>query len=487
MINEPILTIAGVLLLVILLRKLKVNFAMIIACAVILIVAMNISLIKPFLEEIGKSMSTNTILGISAVFMLVLLFLKVPVFVSVLGGSLMYILLNHKINLVIFGQKTVTGTESASLLAIPFFVCAGTFMNHAGVTTRIMNFCSAVTGRMTGGLAQVNVLLSTLMGGLSGSNLADAAMEAKMLVPEMEKQGFSKEFSSVVTAASAMITPLIPPGIAMILYGCIADVSIGKLFMSGITVGSLLCIGMMILVHIISKKRGYVPIRNRKMTIAEFWQNLRPALLPLCLPVIIIGGIRLGVFTATEAGAIAIVYAIILGVFYGELSFKGIIKACKETVCTTGGIMLIVSAASVFSWILTKERIPQQLTQFIVSFCPNKYAFLIAVNIFLLIVGMFIEGNATMIVLVPLLAPVARQYGIDDIQFAMVYIFNNAIGALSPPMGTLMFVTCSVTGCKTKSFMKEAIPFYILLVILLMLLTFFPPLTTAIVKLTYGG
>ena len=149
--------------------------------------------------------------------------------------------------------------------------------------------------------------------------------------------------------------------------------------------------------------------------------------------------------------------------------------------------MLIVSAASVFSWVLTKERIPQQLTEFIVSICPNKYAFLIAVNIFVLIVGMFIEGNATMIVLVPLLAPIARQYGIDEIQFAMIYIFNNAIGALSPPMGTLMFVTCSVTKCKTKTFMKEAIPFYFLLVALLLLLTFCPPVTTAIVKLTYGG
>lgn len=485
--TELTMSIIGAIALVILLRALKVSWVFTVIAALTLFIGINIQWVKPSLEGIGKALGTNTVLGISAIAMLVLLFLKVPVFVSVFGGSLIYFLFNSGINQIIFGQKAVTGTESPSLLAIPFFVCAGTFMNHAGVTNRIMNFCSAITGRMTGGLAQVNVLLSTLMGGLSGSNLADAAMEAKMLVPEMEKQGFSKEFSSVVTAASAMITPLIPPGIAMILYGCIADVSIGKLFMSGITVGASLCIGMMILVHIISKKRGYLPLRKEKMTWPEFWKYLKPALLPLCLPVIIIGGIRLGVFTATEAGAIAIVYAIILGLIYGELSLKGIVQACKETVCTTGGIMLIVSAASVFSWILTKERIPQQLTQFIVSICPNKYAFLIAVNIFILIVGMFIEGNATMIVLVPLLAPIARQYGIDDIQFAMIYIFNNAIGALSPPMGTLMFVTCSVTGCKTKNFMKEAVPFYFLLLILLMLLTFCPPVTTAIVKLTYGG
>ena len=487
MINALNLSIAGAILLVILLRVLKISWPVVIIAALVLLVGVNIQWVKPFLENIGRTLGTNKVLGISAVLMLVLLFLKVPVFIAVFGGSLVYFLFNPGINQIIFGQKAVTGTESPSLLAIPFFVCAGTFMNYSGVTTRIMNFCSAITGRMPGGLAQVNVLLSTLMGGLSGSNLADAAMEAKMLVPEMEKQGFSKEFSSVVTAASAMITPLIPPGIAMILYGCIADVSIGKLFMSGITVGGALCIGMMILVHFISKRRGYLPIRNTKMSWAELWGHLKPALLPLCLPVIIIGGIRLGVFTATEAGAIAIIYAIILGLLYHELTLKGIIQACKETVCTTGGIMLIVAAASVFSWVLTKERIPQQLTEFIVSICPNKYAFLIAVNIFVLIVGMFIEGNATMIVLVPLLAPIARQYGIDEIQFAMVYIFNNAIGALSPPMGTLMFVTCSVTGCKTKPFMKEAIPFYLLLIVLLLLLTFCPPVTTAIVKLTYGG
>ncbi len=487
MINALTLSIIGAVVLIVLLRVLKVSWVMAILAGIVLLVGVNIQWIKPSLEALGKSWGTNTVLGISAAMMMVLLFLKVPVFISVFGGSLIYFLFNPGINQIIFGQRSVIGTENPSLLAIPFFVCAGTFMNYSGVTNRIMNFCSAITGRMPGGLAQVNVLLSTLMGGLSGSNLADAAMEAKMLVPEMEKQGFSKEFSSVVTAASAMITPLIPPGIAMILYGCIADVSIGKLFMSGITVGGSLCIAMMILVHIISKRRGYMPIRNSKLTWPEFWGHLRPALLPLCLPIIIIGGIRLGVFTATEAGAIAILYAIILGLIYRELSIKGIIQACKETVCTTGGIMLIVSAASVFSWVLTKERIPQQLTEFIVSICPNKYAFLIAVNIFVLIVGMFIEGNATMIVLVPLLAPIARQYGIDEIQFAMIYIFNNAIGALSPPMGTLMFVTCSVTGCKTKTFMKEAIPFYMLLVFLLLLLTFCPPVTTAIVRLTYGG
>ena len=427
----------------------------------------------------------NNILIMAAVIMLLLLFLKVPVYVAVLGGSAVYFLMNPGVNSIIFAQQAITGTESISLLAIPFFVCAGIFMNYTGVTKRIMDFCSAITGRMHGGLAQVNVLLSTLMGGLSGSNIADAAMQSKMLVPEMEKKGFSKEFSSVVTAASSMITPLIPPGIAMILYGCIANVSIGKLFVSGFGVGTLLCVTMMIVVRNVSKKRGYVPIRTEKLSRTEYAAALKPAILPLCLPIIIIGGIRLGIFTATEAGTVAIVYAFILGLAYREMKLADMMRGLKETVCTTSSIMLIVSAACVFSWILTKERVPQQLTEWMVSSISNKYIFLMIINVFLLIVGMFIEGNASMIVLVPLLAPVAAAYGIDEIQFAMVYIFNNAIGALSPPMGTLMFVTCGITGCKTKTFIKEAVPFYILLVVDLLLMTYVPILTTGLVSLVY--
>ena len=393
----------------------------------------------------------SDILLLAAIVMLVLLFLKVPVYLAVLGGSMVYFALNPHVSAAVFAQQTIIGTEKISLLAIPFFVCAGIFMNYTGVTKRIMDFCEVVTGRLPGGLAK----------------------------------GFSLEFSSVVTAASSMITPLIPPGIAMILYGCIANVSIGKLFMSGLGVGALLCITMMILVGVISKKRGYGNISTEKMTWSRFWKAFKPAILPLLLPIIIIGGIRIGVFTATEAGAVAIIYAAFLGLLYKEMHIKDMIQGLKETACTTTSIMLIVSAASVFSWILTKEQIPQALTAWMLANIHSKFVFLIVVNIFLLIVGMFIEGNASMIILVPLLAPIAKAYGINEIQFAMIYIFNNAIGALSPPMGTLMFVTCSITKCKTAAFIKEAVPFYILLIVNLLLLTWFEPFTTFLVNLVY--
>jgi tripartite ATP-independent transporter DctM subunit len=411
--------------------------------------------------------------------------MKVPVFVSVLGASGVYFYLSPTANAQIFAQRVLAGCESIPLLAIVFFVCAGIFMNYSGVTQRVLDFCEVLTGRMTGGLAQVNVLLSTLMGGLSGSNLADAAMEAKMLVPTMVKKGFSLEFSAVVTATSAMITPLIPPGIALIIYGCVANVSIGKLFIAGIGPGVLLCISLMILVSVISRKRGYLPLRTTRVSVREFWTALKSAALPLCLPIIIIGGIRLGVFTATEAGAVAIVYSLFLGILYKELTWKGLIQGIKETVTTTASIMLIVGAASAFAWILTKERVPQKITEFLVTIISNKYVFLMVVNVFLLIVGMFIEGNAAMLVLVPILAPVAQAFGLDKIHFGMVFIFNMAIGCLSPPMGTLMFVTCGITGCRIRSFIREAVPFYILLIVCLLLLTFVPFFSTGLVSLIY--
>ena len=426
-----------------------------------------------------------SIVGLVGIVLLVFLFLKVPVFISILAGSVTYFILTPRVPQLIIAQRLVAGVESIPLLAIPFFVCAGVFMNHSGVTQRIMEFCGVLTGRMTGGLAQVNILLSTLMGGLSGSNLADAAMEAKMLVPEMEKKGFSKEFSSVVTATSAMITPLIPPGIGMILYGSIANVSIGKLFVAGLSVGAMLCVALMILVHFMSKKRGYKPLHDERIKINEFLKALKGAILPLCLPVIIIGGIRIGIFTPTEAGSVAIIYSLILGIVYKELTMKKFLDGIKETVITTSSIMLIVGAASALSWVLTKERVPQQLTDFIVEVINNKYMFLIIVNVFLIIVGMFIEGNAITIILVPLLAPIALKLNIDPIHFAMIFIFNVSIGTLSPPMGTLMFVTCGVTKCKIKNFIKEAVPFYILLLIVLGLLTFIPQFSTALVNMLY--
>lgn len=430
---------------------------------------------------------SSQLIVIALVITLACLFLKVPVFISIIAGAGVYFFAEPAVSTHLIVQRTLSGMQSVPLLAVPFFVYSGVLMNYAGVTQRIMDFCNVLTADMWGGLAQVNILLSTLMGGLSGSSLADAAMEAKMLVPEMRQKGMSNEFSSVVTAFSSSITPLIPPGIGMILYGSIGNVSIGQLFMSGLVVGIVLCAAMMLLTAVIAKKRGYKPEASYKKggRSQALGASLKRAVLPLCLPVIIIGGIRLGIFTPTEAGAVAVVYSIILGFIYRKLNRRNMVVALKETLVTTGSVMLIVGAASALAWILTKEQIPQALTSAMVNTIGNKYIFLIAVNVFLLIVGMFIEGNAATIVLVPLLIPIARAYGINDIQFAFVFIFNMAIGAISPPMGTIMFVTCGVTKCKIKDFLKESIPYFALMLAVLLLITYVPATTTAIIDLFY--
>ena len=427
----------------------------------------------------------NSMIVIAAIALLVLLFLKVPVFVSVLSASAIYFLGNPTINATVFAQQTLAGAQGLSLLAIPFFVMAGVFMNYTGVTRRIMECCNVLTSRMPGGLAQVNILLSTLMGGLSGSSLADAAMECKMLVPSMEAEGYSKAFSTVITAASGMVVPLIPPGTGLIIYACINNISVGKLFVAGIGPGIFLTATLMIFTHFLSKKRGYKPARTTPISVSEKAAAIKPAILPMLLPIIIIGGVRIGIFTATEAGTVAIVYALALGLGYREMKLGDFVKGCKETVTTTSSIMLIVAAASCFSWVLTKEQIPQTFANWMTNTISNKYVFLLVVNIFLIIVGMFVEGNASMIVLGPLLHPVAIAFGIDPVHFAMVYIFNCTIGAFTPPMGTLMFVTCGITKCPTKDFIKEAMPFYLLFLVDIILLTYFPPLSTFLVDLIY--
>ncbi len=424
-------------------------------------------------------MEGSVVISLCALLMVVLMFLNVPIYASVLASTFIYFALNTDLQTMIFVQRIVGGVESIPLLAVPFFVCAGVYMNYTGITERVMNFCEVLTGHMAGGLAQVNVVLSAVMGGLSGSSLADAAMEAKMLVPEMEKKGLPKDFSSAVTGTSAILTPIIPPGIAMILYGCIANVSIGSLFISGLGLGIMACIVMMIVVAIISNKKKYPPSRETRATFKEGMQALKLASLPLFLPIVIIGGIRFGIFTATEAGAVAIIYALGLGtIAYRKMTKHNIIEGIKETVVITASVMLIIASASSFAWALTWERIPQIFTEMVLSSITSKYVFILVVNIFLLFVGMFIEGNAAMIVLIPLLVPVARAYGIDDIQFAMMFIFNLAIGSVTPPVGTLMYVTCGITGCKIKDYIKASIPFYIMLVGILFAVAYIPAITT---------
>jgi|SRR5690554_1374644 len=415
---------------------------------------------------------------VALITLLVLLFLNVPIFISLIASVLLYFGIGGQLPLMIAVQRVIGGIESIPLLAVPFFVMMGVVMNYTGITRRMIKFSEVLTGHLPGGLAQVNVLLSTLLGGVSGSNIADAAMQSKVLVPEMVRQGQDKGFAAAVTAASSLITPIIPPGIGLIIYGFTANVSIGKMFMAGIVPGAMTCGLMMFMVHIIAKKRGYLPSRERMARPKEVFAATKEAFFALMLPLVIIGGIRFGVFTPTEAGAIAVVAAFILGLLvYKEMKVQDVKSVMVETITTTASVMLIIGAASAFAWFLTWERIPQQVAEVVLSVVDNKYVFLLLVNVLLLIVGMFIEGNAAMLVLVPLLMPILTALEIDPVHFGLIFIFNMAIGTLTPPMGTVMFTVCSVTGVKIKDFMRAVWPFYLLLVVCLLFITYVPAIS----------
>lgn len=409
----------------------------------------------------------------------VLYFSGIPIAFALFGAALSYftfINTGSPVDLIL--QKFITSTASFPLLAVPFFIMAGSVMNYAGISNRLMSMADVLTGHMTGGLAQVNVMLSTLMGGVTGSANADAAMESKILVPEMVARGYDKAFSAAITAASSAISPVIPPGINLIIYALIARVSVDKIFMAGYVPGLIMCCSLMLAVHFISKRRGYKPSRERRATFGEMMRQLRQSGWALFMPLGIILGLRFGVFTPTEAGAVAVVYCVLVGFFvYRELRPHHFIEVLKDTVYGTSTVLLVIVAASVFGYYMSWERIPQSMAKLLLDVASNKYTMLMVINILLLILGMFLEGGALMIILAPLLVPVVTGLGVDPIHFGLVIIVNIMIGGITPPFGSMMFTTCGITGVAIPDFVRESIPFIIALVVALLIVTYIPALT----------
>ena len=376
-------------------------------------------------------------------------------------------------------QRMISGAESFPMLAIPFFILSGTIMTYSGIASRLMSFCECLTGHMAGGLGQVNVLNSVLMGGVSGSSNADAAMDAKMLVPEMMKRGYSKGFSAAVTAASACATPIIPPGITLILYGFMAEVSISKMFIAGYVPGFLMAGALMVVVTIVSKKKGYLPVRDKMASPGEIWREFLKSIWALFMPLGLIMGLRVGIFTASEAGAVCVAYTLFVGFFvYKELKVEMLPQIIKESIYSTCSVMLIIVSASAFSYYMSWERIPQMVTEMLTSVTTNPYVFLLIVNVFLLVLGMFLEGTASLIILTPLILPVATSLGIDPVHLGIVMVVNITIGGMTPPFGTLIFVVCSTLKLKVTEFVKESIPFLAALIGVLFLITYVPGLVT---------
>ncbi len=429
----------------------------------------------------------NAFLPVIIVF--VLYFSGIPIAFALFGSTLVYFgFIDNSSPVSLLLQKFVTSTQSFPLLAIPFFVMAGSIMNYSGISHKLLLFADVLTGHTRGGLAQSNVLLSMLMGGVSGSANADAAMESKMLVPEMEKRGYGKAFSTAITAASSAVTPVIPPGINLIVYALIASCSVGRMFAAGYLPGFVMTASLMITVHIIAKRRGFAPVRDKMPTIKEVVLQFVDSLWALLFPFGIILGLRIGLFTPSEAGAVAVLYCVIIGKFvYKELKKEHIIPIFKETVYGSSSVVLIIVAASVFGYYLNWERIPQTMTTWLLGITQNKYFMLMIFNVLLLVAGMFLEGGAVLIILTPLLAPVAVGLGVDVIHFGLICIVNIMIGGLTPPFGSMMFTCCSITGCKLEEFTKEALPFMFALIITLLFITYIPQITLVLPNLLYGA
>ncbi|TCO67728.1 TRAP transporter large permease [Marinisporobacter balticus] len=404
----------------------------------------------------------------------ILFFLNIPIAYALMGSSLFYfIFINTSMPMEMVIQQFVTSIESFPYLAVPFFIMVGSVMNYSGISEALMDFAEVLVGHTRGGLAQVNVLLSALMGGISGSANADAAMQSKILVPEMEKKGFSKPFSAAITAASSAISPVIPPGTNLILYAIIANVAVGDMFLAAYMPGILMAMTLMIAVHIISIKRGYNPSRDKMASPVEIFKQFLKSVWALLIPFGIIMGMRLGVFTPTEAGAIAVLFSLIVGFFvYKKLKLKHIPIVLKDTVKSTGAVLIIISSAKVFGYYLTLERIPQVISESLMGMTDSPFILLMVINLLLIFIGMFIEGGAALVILAPLLVPTVKEFGIDPIHFGMIFIVNIMIGGLTPPFGSMMFTVCSIVNVTLEEFVKEVWPFIVALLVVLLMITY---------------
>ena len=405
----------------------------------------------------------------------ILLCIRIPVAFSIGIGALSFFILDSGIPTYIFVQRLISPTLSFPLLAVPFFIMTGVIMNHSGITRRIMNLADTLVGHLVGGFAQINILMSTLMGGMSASANADAAMQSKIVVPEMTKRNYGKGFSASITACSAIIAAIIPPGIALVLYGFISGTSIGKLFLAGIIPGIFLCLCLMFTARFMSIKKKYQPSRKTKANFKQISKAFTEAFFGLLIPIIIVGGIRFGVFTPTEAGAIAVAYSLFVGFFiHKELKFKSIPIIINESVIATSVILMIICAASSFGYYLTWERIPIILAELMTTISSNPLTILLIINIFLLILGMFVEGTAALILLTPILVPITKSFGIDPVHFGIVLILNLSIAGATPPVGTLMFTTCSISNVKIEYYIKEGYPFILATIFALLCITYIP-------------
>ncbi len=413
-----------------------------------------------------------------------LMALGMPLFISMGFSCLMYLWANGEILLSI-PQRLTASANSFPLLAAPFFMLTGMAMNSAGITKRIYDFCECLAGRFRGGLAHVNVIGSVIFAGMSGSAVADAAGLGTIEIKAMTDEGYPLAFSAAVTAASATIGPIIPPSVPLLIYGVIADVSIGRLFAGGFIPGLLMAAALMVQIRWMAQKRGFGA--HPAPTLREFVMKTRKAFLSLMTPVILFGGMMAGVFTPTEAAFAAAAYALVLGLFvYRELSWRDLPKIFLDTVETNAVVLMLVMTASLFGWVLARAQVPQQLGAWILGATQNPLVILLLINGFLLIVGCFMEALAALIVLIPVFMPVIKAVGIDPVHFGLVVVLNLMIGTLTPPVGIVLFVVSRVAKLPFEEVARATAPFLVPLIVVLLLITVFPELVLFLPRVIFG-
>ena len=415
---------------------------------------------------------------------LILLFsVGVPIAIA-LGMTSVVFMQSSGIPLQALVQRMFAGLDSFPLAAIPFFVLAGAVMEAGGISGRLINFAQALVGRARGGLGLVTVISAMFFAAISGSSAATTAAIGSILIPAMAVRGYPRPFATAVQASSGELGVIIPPSIPMIIFALTAGVpvSIGDLFMAGVVPGLLIGGSLMLTVYIISRARGYgLGSGTGRAGLEEppaKMEAFRAAALPLLMPLIILGGIYGGIFTPTEAAIVAVFYSLLLGLFvYRTLTAANLMAALRSSLLSTVAILLIISTASVFGWVLTANRIPDMVAQGFIALSDNPYVFLLLVNLLLLIVGMFLETGAAIIILAPILTPVALKLGIDPIHFGIIMIVNLAVGMTTPPVGVNLFVACQVAGLRIEQILKSMLPFYGVLLLDIVIITYLPQLS----------
>lgn len=415
----------------------------------------------------------------------ILLIVSVPIGICLgLATMIVMIFVDGTPPIVLLARSVVTGADSFPLIAVPLFILAGDLMQHGGMSRRLVGFANALIGHIRGGLAYVNVLACVFFAAISGSSPATVAAIGSNMIPEMEKVGYSRNFSGALTASSGMIGVMIPPSIPFIIYGVTAEVSIGKLFLAGVIPGVLFALMFMLIARILLRNDSVAQQSSTPTKRPGVWQSFRSSIWALLVPGIILGGIYSGIFTPTEAGAVAVVYAAIIGIFvYGDITIKDLPEILAGSAKTSGTILILVIMATAFGRLITLAQIPANLANTITSLSDNPIVILLLINLLLLVIGMFMETISSIIIMTPILLPVAVALGVDPIVFGVILTVNLAIGFCTPPLGVNLFVASSISKVSIENLSRAILPFFVGMLVLLMLVTYIPAISLALPSL----